>query len=162
VTEQRGAGNRDQFNTAGDTHITHIHQGSNPDDLSDDDDVEDYTGSGSSLLWPAVMILVVGIVLALALHGCSGSDTNNSAPSFPIKGSHWPQGATATMVLKPIAQEFNNCSQVHILDPVNCPQFISDSSATSVSWFLRGNPTDGARIVYKSKQFLVAGIAVME
>jgi len=152
---QFGSAGRDQYNVAGDVHITNT--GRRPYAQSAEAEETSGTEGGSSHGSGWIVVL---IVLALLIYGASAS---NEAVQFPAKTAPWPEHSTAQLVETPVVNWLASCANEMVLSPINCPQSASSNgnAVSNVHWTLHGNPSDGAQIRYLNGKFWVLGHAVM-
>lgn len=161
MADQYGVAGRDQYNIAGDAYLLPHY-----DDAAagEAEDTEEYATSGGTDGGILGLIIFVAIIAVLFLWGASQSGDSLPRVPFPLRSSSWPAGTTAGAVMAPVIAKLQDCAQVPVLAPVNCPQSQAASypGATNVHWSLHGNPSDGARIVYWKNKFYVAGNAIMQ
>ncbi|MGP4017590.1 hypothetical protein [Saccharopolyspora sp. 5N708] len=108
---------------------------------------------GGGCFWALLAVLaLIGTVLSQ----CG----ENSA--IPEESDPWPEGVRRDMLISTVFEGLQSCSYAVVLAPVNCPQSENQAgTGENVSWSLRGDPMDGARIAYQDGVFFVYGNAVM-
>lgn len=156
---QFGSAGRDQYNVAGDIHITNT--ASRPDAQSAEVEETAGTESGSSSGGGWIALIVLIILVYGGYHFTTSSSDN--AVQFPAKTAPWPEHSTAQLVETPVVNWLASCANEMVLSPVNCPQSApsSGNAVSNVHWALHGNPSDGAQIRYLNGKFWVLGHAVM-
>jgi hypothetical protein len=153
---QFGAAGRDNYNVAGNVHITNT-GGQTPVQSTES---EETTGTGGGGGWIVFIVVVV-----LLIYGGShlGNSASSEAVQFPAKSAPWPEYSTAQLAELPVVNWLESCANEMVLSPINCPQSVSSNgnAVSNVHWVLHGNPSDGAQIRYSNGKFWVLGHAVM-
>jgi|SRR5215467_7351575 len=160
--DQYGSADRDQFNVAGDMYLLTGHD-IGTTDIEDAGWETTRSDSDSDSGAGIIAFLLIAAIIGFFFWNSSQSGGSLPRVPFPLHGSSWPAGATATAVMAPVIVGLQDCARAPVLAPANCPQ--SQTAAypgvARVRWSLHGDPADGARIVYRKNKFNVAGNTIM-